>query len=336
MTNETANLLKLIKQNKSLNEISSILGLSNKQLFIKFSMLENAGYLVDRKYSYNGDINYSFSNPFVTHDNEVKIEVPENLKKYRVLLISDTHLDNVRDNLKYLDGMMEHCVKENISIVLHCGDFYEGIYYGPYNRCKDDSAIEQIAYGLKNYPYDKNVLHITVLGNHDATFWFEKGIDIKKIISDRRHDIIPVGYGYGVVNIGDFKFRLQHKIDSVVKVSAPESSAGMIIAKGHSHDFKVAPGAANLTINVPAISDVGVRTKVNPAPGMIDMQLSLDEEGNNICSEYLQQFIFINGKPVRVSEIKYQIPIPKQEKAKVLTKNDLVIPRLSNLKKEIK
>ena len=38
MKDETILLIKLINENKTLNEISAITGLSHKQLFTKFSM----------------------------------------------------------------------------------------------------------------------------------------------------------------------------------------------------------------------------------------------------------------------------------------------------------
>lgn len=314
MNTQTQDLIELIKQNKSLNEISTILGLSNKQLFIKLSMLRNSGYVIDKNYYYNGEIKYSLSNPFKISDDTIYVTTPKDTSTIRVLLTSDTHLGNINDNIECIHNMTEYCIINNIHLVLNCGDFFDGIYpENPSNKISD--SLEQIAYGLKNYPYDKNILNFVLLGNHDATFWLKDGIDIKTVLENRRHDIIPVDYGYGRVNIGGCQFRMQHPLSNENNKDIPKLCKDMIILKGHSHKFKVMQGNDNLSITVPCLSNVSAGYELNPIPSMIDMQLDINE--GSLSTQHLQQFIFIDNKPVRISEIDYHVPIniinPKYE-----------------------
>ena len=62
MTESNKQILELIKLNASLNEISEITGLSNKQIFYRLNQLKNQGYSFQKKYYYTGDIVYNLEN----------------------------------------------------------------------------------------------------------------------------------------------------------------------------------------------------------------------------------------------------------------------------------
>ena len=312
MKDETQLLIDLIKQNKTLNEISEITKLSNKQIFMKLTMLRNSGYLIDKNYYYNGEIRYSLHNPFKTPDNTIYVATPKNNEKIRVLSISDTHLGHKYDNVECIHSMTEYCIRNGIHLVLHSGDFFDGIYPS-HSTQKFSTAEEQIAYALKNYPYDKSILNFVLLGNHDATFWTEIGIDIKTILENRRHDIVPLGYGCGEVNIGGCQFKLHHRLSADHQEPYNQNNTNKIILKGHSHKYKINPGFKTLTLTVPTLSNV--RAWEDPIPSMIDIELEI--KNGKISTEYFQQFIYIDNKPIRVNEIEYCIPLeienPKYE-----------------------
>lgn len=126
MKDETKLLIKLIKENKTLNEISSILGLSNKQIFTRLSMIKNIGYVIDRKYDYNGEITYSISNPIFPNNtsNEVNIQIPNDIKKIKAVLTSDNHLGSKKDSIISADLTTEYCIKNNIHLNFNTGDFF--------------------------------------------------------------------------------------------------------------------------------------------------------------------------------------------------------------------
>lgn len=307
MKEETQLLVDLIKQNKTLNEISEITGLSNKQIFIRLSMLRNSGYLIDKSYYYNGEIRYSLHNPFKANDSNISVVTSKEVDKIRIVLTSDTHLGHKKDELECINSMTEYCINNNIHLVFNSGDFFEGIYENRRNEVKFTTSQEQIDYGLKNYPYDKNILNFVLLGNHDSTFWINNGIDIKTILSERRHDIVPLGYGYGEINVGGCQFRMQHPLRSDYQAVIPNEIKDRIILKGHSHKFKISPGINNMSICIPTLSSVPTASEKTVIPSMVDM--CLDIRNNKVCNEYFQQFIFINNKPVRINEINYYIPL---------------------------
>jgi len=97
MSNETELLIKLISENKSISEITNAMNLSKRQLFQRMSMLRQAGYLVDRKYHYNGEIKYCLSNPFNGSNklNSLNIESPQDIQSIRIILTSDSHYGNI-------------------------------------------------------------------------------------------------------------------------------------------------------------------------------------------------------------------------------------------------
>jgi len=310
MKTETQLLIELVKQNKTLNEISSTLGLSNKQVFTRLTMLRNSGYLIDKNYYHDGEIRYSLYNPFKsTNDKNIYVITPKDISTLRFILTSDTHLGNIYDEIECINNMTKYCIDNGIHLVLNLGDFFNGMYPNHITN-RFSSSEEQINYALKNYPYDKNILNFVLLGNHDATFWIENGIDIKTILENRRHDIIPVDYGYGEINIGGCQFRMQHPLQEGYEKSILADPSNKIILKGHSHKCKISFSSNSLSINVPSLSNVKSFSKQDTIPSMIDMEVKINN--NKVCSQYLQQFIFINNKPIRVNELQYYVNLDIQ------------------------
>lgn len=336
MKDATFKLLQLINEEKTLNEISKIMGLSNKQIFTRLSMLTQQGFNVDRKYYYNGDISYSVANPFYfcnNRTNKVILETPENIQKIRMLITSDTHLGNINDNIRAIDKMMEYCTKEGINIIINAGDFFEGIYPRNEKNIKTNDPFEQIKYGLRNYPYDRNILTFVCLGNHDATFWLENGIDIRTVLLNRRHDIIPVGYGSGIIKIADNKILLHHPIDRLDNYPLL-SLPNCLVIKGHSHKFKVYDGGDRIILCAPSTSNVMNCPTPTPFPSIIDMELTLYK--GSFQHEYFQHFLFINNEYIRVSEIEYSVVMKGHKKIKNKKSIiDLKPNMLPNPKKEV-
>ena len=143
------------------------------------------------------------------------------------------------------------------------------------------------------------------LGNHDASFWIEYGLDIKTILLEKRHDIIPVGYGYGIVNIGKHRIRMQHPIDRC-NLRIPSNNE-RIILMGHSHKFKAYGAKNKLVVHVPTLSNMTPASKEKAIPSMIEMTLNIH---NGIINNlYFQQFMVINNQLIRTGEMQYDVPI---------------------------
>lgn len=301
MNNESTLLLKLICENKSLNEISSTLGLSPKQIHMRLTMLRNSGYLFDRSFKYNGDTLYSFHDP-LTQQSNTFIAIPNDINTIRAILISDTHFGHNNDNINYIDAIYNYCTKVGINIIIHAGDFFEGICESRIDQLKFKTAEEQISYVLQKYPYDKNILNFILLGNHDYSLWNEAKIDIKNILSNRRHDLIPIGYKQETLYIKDYKFDIIHKGHSNnIKIS----NECYISLYGHSHKFSIECNPYDLKIHIPTLSRVQTPQVKNPQPSMIDMTLNINKD--LIEHENFKQFIlkskYKTFQPILLSEM---------------------------------
>ena len=89
----TYRLLMLINENKTINEISLELGLSNKQIYNLITTIKNKGLEYKRNYFSSGDIIYSLNK---------EIGESSNLPKEEVIL---TRSDEIE--LKFIDGNVE-------------------------------------------------------------------------------------------------------------------------------------------------------------------------------------------------------------------------------------
>ena len=58
MTEQCLNVLKFINENKNIKQISQILNISEKQVYIIIKRLITYGYNIEPSYSYNSDIFY--------------------------------------------------------------------------------------------------------------------------------------------------------------------------------------------------------------------------------------------------------------------------------------
>lgn len=301
MSDILVNLLNLINKEYSINEISETLNLTNKELYYYLTILKNKGFEFKRKYYYTGDIVYLPCNTVNEQDkqNSVNIYTSEEDKEFKALLISDLHLCNNLERINYLDIIFNYCRKENINIIICGGDFIDGLLTGS-GKKKINSGIEQIEYAIKKYPFDKNILTFTILGNHDISILEKTGQDLSKALNNYRHDIIPIGYGKGVINVKSDSIILRHKLTSSYKVPNPEIIPPALVIQGHSHGTKIKMTHTDLCmITIPTCSDIMTQEFV---PGAIKMTLYFNK--GIFETGLFEELIFDNNKLKRVNEIE--------------------------------
>ena len=149
MTEINRQILELINQNASLNEMSKITGLTNKQLFYRLSKLKNQGYNLKRKYYYNGDICYELVRGIISDDN-VAILTRKKDDVFEAMLISDLHISHPNERLDLFYKLYDFCIKQGINIIINSGDLIDDLVI-PNNK-KFPSFDEKINYLLKMYP----------------------------------------------------------------------------------------------------------------------------------------------------------------------------------------
>ena len=239
MSDLVKQLLELINIGATINEISEILGLTNKQIYNLITIIKNNGYDFERKYYSTGDIIYlpkkRFYLPEETDRGVTLITTPQE-KEITILIMSDPHIGSEYERLDLIEKAFTYCIDNNIHIIIIGGDFIDGMV-GPYGR-KHKTNEEQIKYAIKKYPFDKNIITFTVLGNHDYKSLKENGQDFSLILKSYRHDIVPLGYGVGQLNIKNDKIIVLHPLKSNQQVEK-FSGARTVIIRGHSHKTRI-------------------------------------------------------------------------------------------------
>lgn len=276
MTEINKQLLNMIIQNKTLNEISEKMKLTHKQIYRRLLLLQNNGYIIDRKYYYSGDIVYnlqlSLSN---TKDesiekNEIDIITSPNDSSFKALLISDLHLGSEKESLDALDKVYNYCINESINIIINGGDLIDGM--ASFYPKKINKLEEQINYALKVYPFDKNILNLIVLGNHDIELFTNTSIDMKKLIYNKRHDIIPIGYREGKINIKNDFIIVHHHIPDCI-YNNNDMKNNKITLYGHSHTSNYITNGHTSHIYIPTLSNLKTQPEGIDIPRAIKMNI---------------------------------------------------------------
>lgn len=295
-------ILDLIAKNASLNEITCITGLSHKQLFHRLNMLKIKGYDFSKKYYYNGDICYGLNHSLIEKvPNTTTILSGKKDNEFKAILVSDLHLGSFKDRPDLLDEVYNFCIKKGVNIILNSGDVVDGpIGYG---KDKDKKVIDvekQIEYLLEKYPFDKNILNFICFGNHDYAILKESGIDLNRVLENKRHDLIGVGYGYGILNVKNDQIILKHQVNTDFRLK--EYNERLTIS-GHSHKSKINFGGASLYLHLPSLSNLLATTpegEMSQLPSFYMMTLEYKNGFFSRCC--LEHFVHANGEFYKVAE----------------------------------
>lgn len=299
MSDQTVQLLQLLKEGKTCNEICSILRISNKQLFNNLTNLKNKGILVKAKYYANGIISYRNIHALADIDTvqsqrNLNIITSHQETEFKSLLISDLHFGNSLERLDLLDKAFEYCINNGIHIIFCCGDLIDGTFSQENQNIKD--TYMQIEHFVKHYPFDKNILTFGVAGDHDISALWNNGQNIVEILKNYRHDIIIGGYNNTIVNIKNDKILLYHSIMNG-KMLFPDAP---IILHGHPHKYGINIQEENtLQILVPSLSDIN-----QSFPTAIEMNLQFKKGYIELVC--LKQ-IFFESKNYVLNEIEYDL-----------------------------
>ncbi|MFR7674748.1 MAG: metallophosphoesterase [Clostridia bacterium] len=291
MTSENERLLKNIKEEKTVNQISLDMNISNKKIFQRIKNLSVNGYSFSRQYYYNGDIKYILNKSFNDDDLTNRIIMDNEKNIFQALVVSDLHLGSCLERLDCLNLMYDYCIKNDIHIIVNAGDLINGMFGCPNNIC---SYEEQARYLLKNYPFDKNILNFVTLGNHDADSLFSSGLDLAKILYYNRHDIVPLGYASGKIDVKGESILIKHRIKSQQSNNSNlENDSSFLTLNGHLHKFSVS-NTGNLNIYVPSLSDIVLENASNTIPSFLKLQITFS--GHMASLVDVEQLIVSNNK----------------------------------------
>lgn len=140
-------------------------------------------------------VQFSASRKIITHDygtNHVKFGY-----------VTDTHMGDIFEELNVLKDIYKKFKKEGCECVYHSGDLCDGenMYRGHAYDIHKHGADQQVDWVIKSYP-NNNLTTYFITGNHDLSFWRNAGVDIGKLITERRKDMIYLGQEEADILIG--------------------------------------------------------------------------------------------------------------------------------------
>ena len=273
MSDFTIKLLNLIREGKTANEIAQELNISNKLLYTRIVNLKNKGFLFDRKYYYDGNIVY-VPKMDLLNNNDISLITKSSDKELTLVVISDLHIGNDYQRIDLLKSVYDYCAKEGINIIINAGDLVDGTL-GTTKKLYPN-PIEQIDYAMQIYPFDKNILNFTLLGNHDFSVLKETGQNLALLIQNYRHDIIPIGYGKGQISIKNDKIIVSHPIDEITFDAKLDNKT--LLLKGHSHKFKFHFDCNHTIVKVPSLSDLSLGAD-NQIPTLLKININFNNSG---------------------------------------------------------
>lgn len=312
MSDLTIKLLSSIEEGLTLNEISSKLNLSHKQIYYILRSLKLLGMKFDKKYYYDGEVIYIPKKDFSysSKKNNANIITSPSCDSFKTMVISDLHIGNELENMDAWYKIYDYCIVNNIHIIIIAGDFLDGIKIGREEVKKHKYPLEQIEYALKHYPFDKNILNFTVLGNHDIDSLSSFGIDFATYLRNFRHDIVPLGYGYGRINVKNDKIFITHPLCIGINNNLDLTSNYLLI-KGHHHCNKSIIGSnGNGSLTVPSLSNLFVSDE-EFLPGA--MVITTKFKNGFFDTVYIENLL-INDKVRVVSSLQYTITPSKDRK----------------------
>lgn len=305
MKESTRTLIDLINNNFTLNDIASTLNLTHKQLYYRLVLLKNQGYFFKKNYYSNGEITFSMLdskdlNNYLYYNNNINIITKKNDNNLRLIVISDLHLGAKNDNIEALYKIYEYAKSNNIHSIINCGDLVDGIG-GRDGAPKEKDLSKQIDYLIKNYPFDKNILNYTILGNHDVMSLYHTGVELKQVLENKRLDIIPLGYNQSIIKIKNSKIGLSHPIEDIKKRDW-DIDLNLI---GHSHTAKFT-FSPHTIMYVPSLSNINMHNENRIYyPQALDITLHFNT--SNLANITGYQLILLNNNFHIVNDFNSQI-----------------------------
>ncbi len=302
MKDQTKLILSMLEEGKSCNEMCEVLGITNRQLYTNLTNNRNKGFLFTRDYTSNGDILYKQTNFIPEEDNQSIIKLDESYIK--LLIISDLHFGNEKENLKRVEHIFNYCKKNNIHIIFCCGDFLDGTYSQGIQIIPE--FYNQVDYFIRNYPFDKNILTFGVGGDHDLSGITDRGQNFLEAIYNYRHDCIIPSFCNSIVNIKNTNILLHHHNP---KAKIPGNVFINFFGHCHKYDIKIEKNG-RIVVKVPSISDINVQS-YELLPSALETELFYEKD--KLVMMKLGQ-LYYGNKDYLLNQISYEIPLIKKKK----------------------
>jgi len=134
-------------------------------------------------------------------------------KFYRIGLVSDTQMGSKYQQVTLLHDAYADFDKRQVDFVLHAGDVTDGrdMYRGQLEETFLHGADEQKDYVVKSFPHLARGRRTYMIGGqHDRSFYRDKGYNIIRAICQERKDLVDRGFYKAEFSVKGLKVGLQH------------------------------------------------------------------------------------------------------------------------------
>lgn len=163
-----------------------------------------------------------------------------------ILILSDTHLGSIYENLDYIRDTYRFAKENGIHTVLHGGDLIQSTIRNVKDEYQDE--VVQLEHVKRDYPFDSSINTYILLGNHDYNTF--KKSDYYMDILKEREDMHFMGVKRAYVSWQEHLVSICHTTKKY-HLSIP-SIDNILNLKGHSH--KLSYNRVK-SINIPTLSD---------------------------------------------------------------------------------
>lgn len=211
--------------------------------------------------------------------------------KLDFIVISDTHIGSRFENFDYLKRVYDYALSHGVKYIFHAGDLIEGCYSN-YSRCKRKymSISAQVNHIIEDYPYDRSIKNIILLGNHDAFPIVVDNYDIADTLSNR-DDFMLTGYRSSYLRLRDEYISLKHDISRMLNVVG--DATVLLNFFGHSHQYRCLFDGKYAIFRVPTLADMPSNSYTIVNRGFLAGSIDFEE---NRASNVLVDFINFDDK----------------------------------------
>jgi len=170
----------------------------------------------------------------------------DTIHENKVLILSDTHLGSIYENLDYLDVAYQYAKERKIHTTFHTGDLMQSTFRNVQGKYQDEE--KQLKHIQKEYPFSSDMKNYILLGNHDYNT-LKKDAYYFDILKERE-DFHLMGFKRAYISWNDQLFSLYHTTKKY-HISIPNIET-VLSFKGHSHKLSYKKLES---IDVPTLSD---------------------------------------------------------------------------------
>lgn len=302
-------LIQLLSAGASVSTMKKNTGLYEYQLATRLKKLRNLGYQISRQLK-NKDLLFKLEKDIIDNSMKDKIDIKVN-NYFRFLVLSDTHVCGIYERLDLLKNAYDYAETNKINHCFHGGDLIDSAHKSKPEQLVIPNTKEQIKYLIKNYPKKDNITTSIVLGNHDYRSIQKEGLDISKMIEDKRLDIVTLGYVSSSIKINNRYIVLHHPFDFNNKKMEADNNLLReyekinpdIIFTGHLHETGIYQEEdKKVLVNVPSMI-----SNENNYPSAFDCILKSSNATSDLDILIIKPLV-LEPKVIPVTEIKYDLP----------------------------